>query len=142
MFICLFFLTDKFEVSLVALRVLLFYSFYFFPLKRNSKFEISLSCLTLLLVGFFLSPGFGVLFITFELSLIPILYIIIHWGYQPERLRASFYISLYTIVGSLPLLLLIVKSTQSSFDFTFPCVSGNLIWFFCGVVAFLIKIPM
>lgn len=139
---CLFFLTDKFEIGLVSLRVFLYYSFYFSPQKSNSKFEKSLSWMTFLLVGFFLSPGLGVLYLAFELSLIPILYIIIHWGYQPERLRASFYISLYTIVGSLPLLLLILKSAQSSFDLTFPNVCGNLIWYLCGVLAFLVKIPI
>jgi len=141
-FIYLFFLSDKFEIGLVSLRAFLFYAFYFIPQKRNSKFEMSLSLMTLLLMGFFLSPGFGFLYLTFELSLIPILYIIIHWGYQPERLRASFYIFLYTIVGSLPLLMLITKSAQSSFDFTFPNVSGNLIWQICGVLAFLVKTPM
>lgn len=98
--------------------------------------------MTILLVRFFISPGFGFLYITFELSLIPILYIIVRWGYQPERLSASFYISLYTIVGSLPLLLFILKATQSSFDFTFPNVPGNVIWYFCGVTAFLVKIPV
>lgn len=142
MLIGLFFLTDKWEISLVSLRVFLYYSFSFSSQKKNSKFELSLSWITLFLVGFFLSPGFGFLYLTFELSLIPILYIIIHWGYQPERLRASFYISLYTIAGSLPLLMLIVKTAHSSFDFTFPYVSGNLIWFLCGVLAFLVKIPI
>jgi NADH-ubiquinone oxidoreductase chain 4 len=40
----------------------------------------------------------------FELSLIPILLIILGWGYQPERLQAGLYMMLYTLFGSIPLL--------------------------------------
>jgi len=126
----------------VALSLFLYYSFSFFSQKKENKFALSLSWITLFLVVFFLRPGFGFLYLTFELSLIPILFIIMRWGYQPERLRASFYISLYTIVGSLPLLLVILKTTQSSFDFTFPNVPGDVVWYLCGVVAFLVKIPV
>jgi NADH-ubiquinone oxidoreductase chain 4 len=36
------------------------------------------------------------------------------WGYQPERVPAGVAIILYTIVGSLPLLLLLVKLYDTS----------------------------
>lgn len=45
-----------------------------------------------------------VFYLFFELSLIPILLIIIGWGYQPERLQAGLYMMLYTLFGSIPLL--------------------------------------
>jgi NADH-ubiquinone oxidoreductase chain 4 len=41
----------------------------------------------------------------FELSLLPLLFMIFGWGYQVERIQASFYLFFYTLVGSLPLLL-------------------------------------
>lgn len=47
----------------------------------------------------------------FEAVLIPIFLIVLGWGYQPERLRAAFYIFFYTITASLPLLLTIVFIT-------------------------------
>ena len=45
----------------------------------------------------------------FESSLIPTFILIILWGIQPERKKARFYIILYTITASLPLLLIILK---------------------------------
>ena len=44
----------------------------------------------------------------FEFSLIPISLIILGWGYQPERLQATVYMLIYTIVASMPLLLVIL----------------------------------
>ena len=76
-FAFILYLSDKFEIGLVALSLFLYYSFSFFPEKRESKFAFSLFWITLFLVVFFLRPGFGFLYLTFELSLIPILFIII-----------------------------------------------------------------
>jgi len=47
-------------------------------------------------------------YLFFELSLLPILFIIIGWGYQFERLKASKAIIIYTIFGSAPLLILVI----------------------------------
>ena len=44
-------------------------------------------------------------YILFEFSLIPILYLVISWGYQVERITASYYLFVYTLIGSFPLFL-------------------------------------
>jgi NADH-ubiquinone oxidoreductase chain 4 len=43
-------------------------------------------------------------YVMFEASLIPLFFLILGWGVQPERLQAGIYFLLYTLVGSLPLL--------------------------------------
>ena len=48
-------------------------------------------------------------YITFEFSLIPIVLIILTRGYQPERVGAVLWFILYTIIGSLPLLFILVS---------------------------------
>ena len=55
-------------------------------------------------------------YLFFEGSLIPIFLIVIGWGYQPERLSAGFALFFYTLVASLPLLLILINffSTFSS----------------------------
>lgn len=63
----------------------------------------------LVLMIFFLFFTFSVIdylwfYVFFESSLIPILLVILGWGYQPERLQAGIYILFYTLFGSLPLL--------------------------------------
>lgn len=41
---------------------------------------------------------------SFEVALLPIFFLIMGWGYQPERLSASINLFLYTVFASLPLL--------------------------------------
>jgi len=52
-------------------------------------------------------------YIFFEFSLIPLLGLVVGWGYQVERVQASFYLLLYTVVGSLPLLFVIMVMRKS-----------------------------
>lgn len=41
----------------------------------------------------------------FEFSLVPTFWLILKWGYQPERLQAGLYMLIYTVSASLPLLI-------------------------------------
>ena len=43
-------------------------------------------------------------YIFFESRLIPTLFLILGWGYQPERFQAGIYLLFYTSLVSLPLL--------------------------------------
>jgi len=63
-----------------------------------------LSGLVLLLIITFSVMDYLWFYVFFESSLIPILLIILGWGYQPERLQAGIYMLFYTLFGSLPLL--------------------------------------
>ena len=48
-------------------------------------------------------------YIMFELAAIPILVIIMGWGRQPEKMKASFFIFFFTMVSSAPLLAVIIN---------------------------------
>jgi len=72
--------------------------FYFFRLK------FVLVGLLFRLVVCFVFRRFLGFYVIFEFSLVPLLALILGWGYQVERVRASYYLFIYTIVGSLPLL--------------------------------------
>lgn len=67
-----------------------------------------LSLLTLILIIFFFTKRFFILYFMFELSLIPIFIIIIGWGYQVERFKARMIIMFYTLFASLPLLIILI----------------------------------
>jgi len=101
----------------------------------------------ILLITFFVRDLFSFYFF-FEFSILPTIIIIIGWGYQPERLQASIYFFFYTLVGSIPLLLLILRFKGKSFIFYERTVSLRsrifLVRFFIlsGLTAFLIKIPI
>nr|YP_010184982.1 NADH dehydrogenase subunit 4 [Hemipenthes hebeiensis]YP_010227834.1 NADH dehydrogenase subunit 4 [Cryptocercus weixiensis]QVJ97672.1 NADH dehydrogenase subunit 4 [Hemipenthes hebeiensis]UDD86620.1 NADH dehydrogenase subunit 4 [Cryptocercus weixiensis] len=82
----------------------------------------------------------------FEGSLIPTLFLILGWGYQPERLQAGIYLLFYTLFASLPLLVGILYIFDSVNSMNFYMLNNfffcNIIFYFCMIMAFLIKMPM
>nr|YP_010713491.1 NADH dehydrogenase subunit 4 [Barbronia yunnanensis]WDA96192.1 NADH dehydrogenase subunit 4 [Barbronia yunnanensis] len=104
--------------------------------------------LNLILLLSFLSSNLLIFYIWFEASLIPTMLLIMKWGYQPERLQASIYLMMYTIMASLPMLMSILsicKFTNSYemsmwFTFIYPYLN-NYMWFIC-LIGFLVKLPM
>lgn len=78
-------------------------------------------------------------YIFFELSLIPIFFIIVYWGYQLERITASFYIIIYTLTTSLPFLVLILKTNM---EFNFNHQRDFNKWNFFIILPFIVKLPI
>jgi len=72
----------------------------------RGSFYVSLAyALLLVCVCFFHSASALSFYILFEVALLPTLFIVLLFGYQPEKLRAGQYLLLYTVLASLPLLL-------------------------------------
>nr|AJD76921.1 NADH dehydrogenase subunit 4 [Spathosternum prasiniferum sinense] len=85
-------------------------------------------------------------YIFFESSLVPTLFLILGWGYQPERLQAGIYLIFYTLVASLPLLLVLFNVYYFSGTLYFPLLldfgSYYLMFYVFMIFAFLVKMPM
>ena len=78
--------------------------------RPNRHLYIAIILVLSVLVSLTFTTNKTILFyLFFEGSLIPIFLIVIGWGYQPERLSAGFALFFYTLVASLPLLLVIVN---------------------------------
>jgi NADH-ubiquinone oxidoreductase chain 4 len=80
---------------------------------RESIFRLSyysglfLSFIILLMVALFCTfvrISLFSFYLFFESRLIPTVFLILGWGYQPERLQAGIYLIFYTLLASLPLL--------------------------------------
>nr|YP_010620353.1 NADH dehydrogenase subunit 4 [Ethope himachala]WAX37329.1 NADH dehydrogenase subunit 4 [Ethope himachala] len=111
--------------------------------------EFFLIVIIMLLIMLYLSFSVMNLFLFylfFESSLIPILILIIGWGYQPERIQAGLYLLLYTLFASLPLLLSIfyIYSMINSMMIYFLKFNDlNYIYVYMSLImAFLVKMPM
>nr|YP_011009653.1 NADH dehydrogenase subunit 4 [Hygia lativentris]WPV77645.1 NADH dehydrogenase subunit 4 [Hygia lativentris] len=80
----------------------------------------------------------------FESSMIPILFLVFGWGYQPERFLAGVYLLFYTLFASFPLLLSIFYIFNfCNTLFYFLIISDfNYYLYFSLVMAFLVKMPM
>nr|AHX97830.1 NADH dehydrogenase subunit 4 [Pseudognaptodon sp. QL-2014] len=118
--------------------------------KFNKNFMIIMINLTLILIMTFCSMNMLMFYIFFEISLIPIMMIIMGWGYQIDRIQASMYMLFYTLFGSLPLLMIMLyiymKFFTLNFNFMMLCKDfynfNSLLFFFMMISAFLIKLPM
>nr|WDA93953.1 NADH dehydrogenase subunit 4 [Phyllomyza sp.] len=68
-------------------------------------FMLNMLILLLCLVLTFSNDNMFLFYLFFESSLIPTLFLILGWGYQPERLQAGLYLLFYTLLVSLPMLI-------------------------------------
>lgn len=87
-------------------------------------------------------------YIIFETRLWPILFLILGWGYQPERLKAGLWIALYTLIASLPFLVLILILLLNSDLRIITRSRVRLerrwcnVYLVCLLLAFLVKFPI
>ena len=76
---------------------------------------------------------------------IPTLFLILGWGYQPERLQAGIYLLFYTLLASLPLLVgifYIYYSDNLIFFIINTFYIGNIYLYLRIILAFLVKMPI
>nr|YP_010127724.1 NADH dehydrogenase subunit 4 [Oyamia nigribasis]QPP20251.1 NADH dehydrogenase subunit 4 [Oyamia nigribasis] len=117
---------------------------------RTMNYDMFFLVLVVVLLGLlyctFSSMNLFMFYVFFESSLIPTLFLILGWGYQPERLQAGIYLLFYTLLASLPLLIGLFYVGDIQFSFWLPlCSKGNFSYVFCYlalVMAFLVKMPM
>nr|YP_003734906.1 NADH dehydrogenase subunit 4 [Liriomyza trifolii]ADB24636.1 NADH dehydrogenase subunit 4 [Liriomyza trifolii] len=109
-------------------------------------FMINLLFLLLFLYLSFSSMNLFLFYLFFESSLIPTLFLILGWGYQPERLQAGIYLLFYTLLVSLPMLMGIIYLYNDLSTMNFYLMNNYLLnyelLYFCMILAFLVKLPM
>nr|QTT60875.1 NADH dehydrogenase subunit 4 [Potthastia sp. XL1561] len=118
-----------------------------YRLKNYSNFFMAMVLFLLLMLYLtFSTSNLFLFYLFFESSLIPTLFLILGWGYQPERLQAGMYLLFYTLLASLPLLIAIFFLNNN-------CNSMNLfmlnnysiyysLFYLAMIFAFLVKMPM
>lgn len=112
---------------------------------------INLFIINLLFLLFFLVLAFRRInlfsfYLFFESRLIPTLFLILGWGYQPERLQAGIYLLFYTLLVSLPIIIGIIFIYKNVGRISFYLINNYLfnyeLLYFCIIMAFLVKLPM
>lgn len=89
-------------------------------------------------------------YILFEFRLLPIMFIVFGWGTQPERTKARIFLIIYTVLASLPLLLVIIfcsKNISFIFSLYFLISTGRntipiTLLVFATIGGFLVKFPI
>jgi len=115
---------------------------------RNYKLFILINIILLLiLINCFSSANLFNFYIWFEASLIPTIIIIMLWGYQPERVQASIYIIIYTVIASLPILVIFyilfkTSSNRSIITFIFINKLNKTSLAVFLISGFIVKLPI
>nr|ATG33640.1 NADH dehydrogenase subunit 4 [Gastrolina depressa] len=117
--------------------------------KNNDYYVLFMLVLLLLMMSLYMtfsSLNIFIFYLFFEISLIPTLLLIIGWGYQPERLEAGIYLLFYTLLMSLPMMILIFMLSEkfNVLNFLFlNYMQFDLIFIYlCINMVFFVKIPM
>jgi len=117
---------------------------------KDRGFSFFLLLILLVSLVFFFCRRIFSFYFLIESSLIPILFLILCWGYQPERVQAGFLIIIYTVVASIPFLIRISYILIRYNSDNFNCLLLNrgfgvgidlVFWFFI-ILGFLVKLPV
>lgn len=140
--------------SLSALTLMLFsllvvsgVSFFYLDLFKGGFIVVNCFLLALLLLTFFVCDYLS-FYVFYECCVIPMFFLVLGWGFSPERLQAALYMLMYCVVFSFPFLFIIWVRYSSfgglSFLFFhwsyFKALFGIIVLFSLGV--FLVKVPM
>nr|AUB29959.1 NADH dehydrogenase subunit 4 [Neoceratitis asiatica] len=112
----------------------------------KNLFLFNVLILLFFLVLSFSSMNLFMFYLFFESSLIPTLFLILGWGYQPERLQAGIYLLFYTLLVSLPMLIGIFFLYNNCNTMNFYLLNNYMfnydLLYFSMILAFLVKMPM
>nr|YP_010580072.1 NADH dehydrogenase subunit 4 [Chironomus tentans]UZS77124.1 NADH dehydrogenase subunit 4 [Chironomus tentans] len=128
-----------------ALMIMSSSGIYFSKLNFN-YFLFNVVFLLFMLLLTFSCMNLFLFYVFFESSLIPTLFLILGWGYQPERLQAGLYLLFYTLFASLPLLMALFYIMNNFYSLNFLFLKEfnieNFLLYLFLVFAFLVKMPM
>ncbi len=140
------------EVSLLIVYITCFIIFisFVFSLSLNSlKHTLILLFMLVACVIAFTSTNMFIIYIFYESSLIPILYIIIKWGSYPERRVSSIMLLVYTSIFTFPFVYILfnVLRVNNSFSFlifySYSSLELNSYFVtFLVFITFAVKLPI
>jgi len=116
--------------------------------KRVKEFMVCLLLMETSMLGVFMALDFVLFYLMWEAMLIPMYLMIAVWG-GPRKTYASIKFFIYTLAGSVLLLVAIIALFLSQGTFSIPQLMGNqyamtfqILVFLAFFIAFAIKVPM
>nr|UAA82138.1 NADH dehydrogenase subunit 4 [Platyneura mayri] len=143
---------DKISLMLIFLSLWII-SLMFFVSKKflNKKFYSMMLMILLMSLFFsFSSMNYFMFYLFFEISIIPTFMLIMGWGYQPERIMSSMYMLMYTLLFSLPLMIIIYYLYNYFYSLNYlylineyMYMNMNLyLFYFFMIMAYMVKLPI
>jgi len=140
-------LFDEFSLFIIFMACFVIYISFMFSLARYSiLYILVLFFMLLVCCVVFVTDNMFYLYLFYEASLIPILYIIMKWGSYPERSVSSIILLLYTSVFSFPFLYVIFSFWFQLGTFRFSIMpnysSSSVIFSLLIFFTFGVKLPI
>lgn len=145
-------IVDEVSIFIVFITcIVLFVSFFWSPFSSIVGYSSLVSFFMLsFCVGVFVSNRLFFLYLFYEASLVPILYIILKWGSYPERSVRAMMLLIYTAVFSIPFVYRLFSIHRSFFTFSYSSVpffdfsafSYGLLLSFIVFLTFAVKLPI
>jgi len=145
----------EYNLDLISIRIILLRYFILLLIllrQFSSNFHKNLFLIFIILnirlIFSFSTNRIIMFYFFFEWSLIPIFFIIIGWGYQIERIKSRFYLLLYTLFASLPLLVFIILIINMYFSLSINLIllkifsKSRTVYLIILLMSFLVKFPI
>jgi len=138
----------SFSMVMLSIWITIIINLASYKVKKVELFLINTASLFSVLALCFLINNFLIFYNIFETSLIPTILLIIIWGYQFERKLARLYIIIYTVLASLPLLIIFLKILNTNFTIKFyilnslPLIINFYVSWTILIMAFIVKLPL
>ena len=138
------FVLDEVSLLLCFLTILVLFLSYFFSLSSRGRRVILILMLVPCILVFSVRDFF-ILYLFYEISLLPILFIILKWGSYPERSVSALMLLLYTSVFTMPLLGCVFRLGASLGSFSTVLLSRRPLSHLVTLViffSFAVKLPV
>nr|BAV82671.1 NADH dehydrogenase subunit 4 [Cylicostephanus goldi] len=135
-----FFVVDSNVFVLLIFMMIFIYGVVLISEKNFNLLMLS-AVLIMICLFFFISSNMLMLYMYFELSMFPILIMILGFGSQIEKINSGYYLLFYAAICSFPFLFIYYKSM---FMFTTCYFDFNISWelFFILSLSFMMKFPV
>nr|YP_009388867.1 NADH dehydrogenase subunit 4 [Vespa velutina]AQT19235.1 NADH dehydrogenase subunit 4 [Vespa velutina nigrithorax]QKG04149.1 NADH dehydrogenase subunit 4 [Vespa velutina auraria]BAX73958.1 NADH dehydrogenase subunit 4 [Vespa velutina]BBC27616.1 NADH dehydrogenase subunit 4 [Vespa velutina]BBC27629.1 NADH dehydrogenase subunit 4 [Vespa velutina] len=139
------FFFDYYSYMLVILS--LWISGCMLMINMTKLMEFMILILMILLMLCFFSLNLLMFYLMFEVSLLPIFFLILYGGYSYERYESIMYMLMYTVVSSMPFLWLLLLLYVNYWSLMillliFLNLSLDGVMFFLCLLGFMVKLPM
>ena len=152
-FHCCHIIQDSFRLFIVFLVLSVIYCSYLFSSsiasKPNAGLDIVFFCMFVPCLLVFSSWSLLALYVSYEFSLLTIIYIIVKWGSYPDRSLRALMLLIYTSVFSMPLMagLFYIYSVNLTFACFYVCInsvlsSSSILLSFVIFLSFGVKLPV
>nr|YP_009383849.1 NADH dehydrogenase subunit 4 [Poteriostomum imparidentatum]ARS44151.1 NADH dehydrogenase subunit 4 [Poteriostomum imparidentatum] len=134
-----FFVVDSNVFVLLIFMMIFIYGVVL--ISENFNLMVLSAVLIMICMFFFISSNMLMLYMYFELSMFPILIMILGYGSQIEKINSSYYLLFYAAICSFPFLFIYYKSM---FMFSVCYFDFNISWelFFILSLSFMMKFPV